>query len=1250
MKKIISIFIFCLSLWSLPILCRAMPPGSLVYRSSSDGKMFGYSGDPLIYSEKGIVKNINSGHVGIYIGKDDGIDYVVEALAGGIVKTPADMFVNESENEKYLGAKIPRNLSSVQQAKVVAIAKSLVDSNLAYDFDFKTQKGPESGEWTCVGLAEKLYESANISNPNNLASLEYDPNFYALNITPDGFDDKNIVNSLGDVFSTEFEFSKIAARKDILIPAPEIIGYNVGLENNGSRYIFVPYTQFLQPSLDDVTTDIIISSAFNDAEIRGRVPTATLVLRWSLINNPLSSLKRIAQKTKDIVLALKAKIFGSSALETDVMLTESNEKLATSTKDEVGNNVVITKAISTAKPKKTSSARTAKKSASPVKTPDSATSIVVTKANQAPSSSSAVKTAVAGLKIVETDVKAASTGKSSSSAKVANYYSPPVVNQKPVAIINVNNTSSPAVNNSALKIATINKIYSTGENDWLELYNPGDQDFDLATANYRLEITKTGEDPAIMIRFNETGDGTFPGGTIIKAHGKYLIVKNTANNFYLTKADAVATRKEFSWPGSGYTIYLASDAISSSQDPDIVEAVGFGPDATYFQGEGPAPEIIDNYVLNRIKSTKNNKTDFNLIKSDDPNINWNVSSGDQGTENATTTESTGIGTAIINKIYSTTSNYWIELYNPTDFDLDLFKASYRLEKTENKEDPTLIFRIGDPRDGNYPGGTVIKAKGTYLISSSNANDYYKSKANAIATHADFNWLSTAYSLYLGKGPITSSSDTDIIDLVGFGAGATYWRGINSASAITDNYILNRISNTGDNQIDFNLVKSDDPSIDWNQITETVLNEIYKFSDSAYNLFKFPEPIEMADLKYLWHFDEASGSNIISSLSSSTLNSGEHWIPGKFGAAKEAGLYYENISGELENSINLNDFTMSFWYKQTMTDPRLNIILSNANGDGINMTIESNEMEFAGLENPDWRYFQDFPFDNVWRQATLVINRTQGYWTLYVDGEIKFQMASNKIYPTVDKIELASSNGPFGIDELALISRALSPEEVIELRRREAPFAPVSYPENQKKPELKHFWNFNEGIGTTTKDLVTGASLALNEYGWFNIDETNSAIINTWDKTVNINFEPLQSSDLSLSFWWKVPDIYNGHRARFTLMSSSTENILSLIPSVDYTAYNLYDNFGYYSYGRGLTIPADDLWHYLALVYDSYRNLLNFYVDGVEMGTRDFVSSANRPLADTVEIVAENGLTLIDDLAVWEGALSQMQIQEILTNN
>src|SRR5680860_400426 len=95
----------------------ALTPGALIYRTSSDGKMYGYSDDSLLeINEQGILEHIHSGHVGIYGGRENGEDYVVEALAGGIVKTEARYFINEANNEELLGAKLPTKATALELA------------------------------------------------------------------------------------------------------------------------------------------------------------------------------------------------------------------------------------------------------------------------------------------------------------------------------------------------------------------------------------------------------------------------------------------------------------------------------------------------------------------------------------------------------------------------------------------------------------------------------------------------------------------------------------------------------------------------------------------------------------------------------------------------------------------------------------------------------------------------------------------------------------------------------------------------------------------------------------------------------------------------------------------------------------------------------------------------------------------------------------------------------------------------------
>ena len=135
------------------------------------------------------------------------------------------------------------------------------------------------------------------------------------------------------------------------------------------------------------------------------------------------------------------------------------------------------------------------------------------------------------------------------------------------------------------------------DDDWIELYNPTDQAIDLADKNYRIEKAMTAADPSIVMRIGHDDDGTYPGGTTIPAHGFYLVVRDDASETLRDKADAIGTKSSFTWTGTGYTLYLGNNVISSDDDPDIVDKVGFGT-ATYYEGS-PASAIPDAKSIER---------------------------------------------------------------------------------------------------------------------------------------------------------------------------------------------------------------------------------------------------------------------------------------------------------------------------------------------------------------------------------------------------------------------------------------------------------------------------------------------------------------------------------------------------------------------------------------------------------------------------------------------------------------------------
>ena len=156
----------------------------------------------------------------------------------------------------------------------------------------------------------------------------------------------------------------------------------------------------------------------------------------------------------------------------------------------------------------------------------------------------------------------------------------------------------------------INEIYATGNDDWIELYNPTGIDFNLAINNFRL-YKAVAASPSLLMRFGNMSDGSYPGGNVIKAKSYYLIVRDDASESLRKKADAICTKESFTWSSEGYTLYLGDDAIGGDDDPDIVDRVIFG------NGKGFAPKILDGSSIGRLnsKNTNDNSQDFTLQES-----------------------------------------------------------------------------------------------------------------------------------------------------------------------------------------------------------------------------------------------------------------------------------------------------------------------------------------------------------------------------------------------------------------------------------------------------------------------------------------------------------------------------------------------------------------------------------------------------------------------------------------------------------
>jgi len=154
---------------------------------------------------------------------------------------------------------------------------------------------------------------------------------------------------------------------------------------------------------------------------------------------------------------------------------------------------------------------------------------------------------------------------------------------------------------------------------------------------------------------------------------------------------------------------------------------------------------------------------------------------------------------VINEIYATGNDDWIELYNTTDGDIDLAN-NYHMYKSVSAS-LGLLMRFGNTLDGSYPRGTIIKSHGYYLIVRDDASSNLIEMADAICTKVAFTWNGSGYTIYFGDGAISSANDSNIIDTVRFVDAQN-----NTAPEIQNSKSIGRLKgkDSDNNSIDFTL--------------------------------------------------------------------------------------------------------------------------------------------------------------------------------------------------------------------------------------------------------------------------------------------------------------------------------------------------------------------------------------------------------------------------------------------------------------
>ncbi|MDD2584855.1 MAG: hypothetical protein PHE99_07950, partial [Bacteroidales bacterium] len=855
-------------------------------------------------------------------------------------------------------------------------------------------------------------------------------------------------------------------------------------------------------------------------------------------------------------------------------------------------------------------------------------------------------------------------------------------------------------NSQTVKTLKISKIYSTLNDDFVEIYNPNNFSVNLLESSYRLEKAKTGLDPSIMIRIGNPADGSYPGGVIIPAHGYYLIVKESASNYYLTRADAIANRKDFSLSGLDQTVYLGIGAISSYQDEDIVDVIGFGPGAKYYLGSSPAPKIEDYHFLNRISYKDNNALDYNLLLSAEPAAiaAWQAENSQElevppppddplppppddplppppddplppppddplpppddplppppddplppppddplppppdDPLPPLSPEEIRIAVAmtkvLINKIGVYGNDDYIELFNYSDIDIDLAENNFRLEKSKATLDPLILVRFGDLEDAIYPGGTIIPAGSSYLVVRDKADARFLALADTIVVREDFNLFASGYSIYLGKGPISSPVDDDTIDLVGYGPESLYYFGSGPAPAILDGHYLERRTSSYNTCNDFVLIRDnyynlEEGGVDGNEETE-------EFP------FVFPGSQMSPGLKHLWNFDDCY------------TDLGGQATVGKWACGRKYGFLTGDFSTELDPVLDMSQFSVGFYYKADEYWPRVDLTLDKVGGGKFSLGVEPGYLVVTGAPGSGHFYLETDFKEGQWSYLSLVIDQVEGYWAVFSDGEQLMKKYFLAQLALADTLSLSGGGGYMYFDDLAVWDRPLLKEEIREIIANDLPLYPSQIRSQQLIPQLLYRWNFEEYGQDIAYDSQVNEALSLNSVYWSGRDHDNYAIAVDHLKFAEVDFaSPFASQDLSLAFWWKNISHPDEGRVKVDLLEKRVgEELKKFGLTADY--YRQYFSFnnheGMIAEGIDGAIPNDGKWHHLALVYDSYRYRLSFYVDAVKKVDLDLVRMRDgEELVNSLRIYSDARKSAIDELMIFTGSLQQGDIDYI----
>lgn len=385
------------------------------------------------------------------------------------------------------------------------------------------------------------------------------------------------------------------------------------------------------------------------------------------------------------------------------------------------------------------------------------------------------------------------------------------------------------------------------------------------------------------------------------------------------------------------------------------------------------------------------------------------------------------------------------------------------------------------------------------------------------------------------------------------------------------------------------------------------------------------------LLYLWHFDECNGVTF-DSLNLSTSYQIASWAVGKYGC----GIYQswqtdQEINWNLPTSISSGELTLSFYRQEIvgssastmwfLNSQRTAGIGTKVSPHGINPLFNNQEI-LSGISPP--------PI-GTWYHYSIVYS--SNYLAIYIDGVLKKKISGDySLNQILTNVAIDEDNQPYKFDEIAVWNRAISSEEIISTLNRQ--LSPHALRPPQTSFQARHFWDFdnaNNGLDVIGGKIIQNPEIIAGRVG--------NGLHITWQRQLaDTSISTITNKDVSLSYWRKGGASGNGGGA------------VSLFNQQSGIRFGMGGGYGqsYYYFNNGVDvlgtyIPNDNNWHHIALVYDSYDYEVRYYIDGVLETVRPNVWLWNG--LNALAIGEQQYSFIIDDLKIWEGALTNEQVAD-----